>query len=270
MKRRGFLAQAFALTVAAQSFMLPGSMAAAAEADAGKGSRVCNILVYGDSNSFGWVTSPKDAAGRVVVSRLAAGETWPERMALLLGDDFRVTVDALGGRTSDLDEPRGSGSGAIPAESFNGLATLPAALSSHMPLDLVIVMLGTNDLKTAHDRTAYDVALALGRITSTIRKGRWQSKTAYAAPRVLVVSPALLDDGKRFYGDFFAGALQKSKALAAAVEPVVRAAGAEFFDAARVVGVADQVDGVHLTAEQHRLLGEAVARRVKPMFEKKP
>ena len=139
-----------------------------------------------------------------------------------------------------------------------------------MPLDLVIVMLGTNDLKTAHDRTAYDVALALGRITSTIRKGRWQSKTAYAAPRVLVVSPALLDDGKRFYGDFFAGALQKSKALAAAVEPVVRAAGAEFFDAARVVGVAGQVDGVHLTAEQHRLLGEAVARRVRTMFEKKP
>ena len=130
MKRRGFLAQAFALTVAAQSFMLPGSMAAAAEADAGKGSRVCNILVYGDSNSFGWVASPKDAAGRVVVSRLAAGETWPERMASLLGDDFRVTVDALGGRTSDLDEPRGSG--AIPAESFNGLATLPAALSSHI------------------------------------------------------------------------------------------------------------------------------------------
>ncbi len=240
--------------------------AACAADEAPAAQRGVRILVYGDSNTFGWVASPKDAEGRVTVSRLNEADTWPRQMAARLGDGFEVKVDALGGRTTDLDEPRSSGSGRIPGESFNGLATLPASLSANMPLDLVIVMLDSNDLKVAHDRTGYDIALALGRITSTITKGRWQQKTAYAAPRVLVVAPPWLDDGKRFYGDFFAGALEKSRAWAADIEPVVRAGGAEFLDAGAVVGAADQVDGVHLTQQEHRSLGEAVGRKVREMF----
>lgn len=263
-----FLKRTAAAVGMIMAMAVPTLSATGAETAAGasRTDAVLQVLVYGDSNSFGWVAGPKDNRGRVTVSRLAPGDAWPGQMAERLGSGYRVEVDALGGRTTDLDEPSGSGSGRIPGESFNGLATLPAVLSSNMPLDLVIVMLGSNDLKAAHDRTPYDIALALGRIASVITKARWQSKTAYAAPRVLVVAPPWLDDGRRFYGNAFEGALTKSRALAAVIEPVVKAAGAEFMDAGAVVGVADQADGVHLTEDEHRKLGEAVARKVREMF----
>ena len=259
------LTAAFSASLAA----VMAAPAAAADASAGPKEERVNILVFGDSNTFGWVASPKDAKGRVTVSRLPVEQTWPQQMASRLGEGYRVTVDALGGRTTDLDEPGGSGSGKIPGVMFNGLTALPSALSSNMPLDLVIVMLGSNDLKVAHDRSAYDIALALGRITSTIVKGRWQSKTDYAAPRVLIVAPPGLDYGKRFYSDFFAGARQKTSDWGRLIEPVVRAGGAEFMNAVDVVGVADQVDGVHMSADEHKALGEAVAQKVKAMMQTK-
>ena len=116
--------------------------AACAADEAPAAQRGVRILVYGDSNTFGWVSSPKDADGRVTVSRLNEADTWPRQMAARLGDGFEVKVDALGGRTTDLDEPRGSGSGRIPGESFNGLATLPASRELQRSGDAARVSVG--------------------------------------------------------------------------------------------------------------------------------
>ena len=121
---------------------------------AGAGQQKPTIFVYGDSNTFGWVYEPKTQ----IVSRLPVDETWPYFMNRELGNKYHLEVDALGGRTTDVDEPESPGSGKIPGETYNGLTTLPAALSANMPVDLVIVMLGSNDLKAGHHRSERDRA----------------------------------------------------------------------------------------------------------------
>lgn len=222
------------------------------------------IFVYGDSNTFGWVYDPATK----VVSRLPVAETWPYVMDKALNGKYRVEVDALGGRTTDVDEPVSTGSGEIPGATYNGLTTLPAALSAHMPIDLVIIMLGSNNLKAGHRRGPERIAQGLVNLTECVTKARWQSRTRYKAPRVLVVLPPEMDGDHTPYGDFFAGALPKTKAWGPVIEKAVRAAGAEFFDGAAVVGLPDQPDNVHLTAEEHAMLGKAVARKVRAMMEK--
>lgn len=222
-----------------------------------------HILVFGDSNTYGWVRNDDGT-----VSRLPAGERWPDVMEAALqasGASTRVTTDALGGRTVNLDAPRPTGLGKIPGEHFNGLRRLPGLLGSEAPVDLVVVMLGTNDMNAGYDRTAYEIALSLGETVSEIKRGLWQTSTTYPAPKVLIVSPPVQPDATA-YGDAFQGAEAKSKELPKLVEPIVRLGGAEFLDAAAVVGRPKQKDGVHLTADQAKALGEAVAAKVREMY----
>lgn len=92
------------------------------------------ILVYGDSNSWGWM--PQEEI--VPTARDALEKTWPYMMAARLGDDYEVVVDALSGRTTCIDDPAAVISGA----GLNGETYLPAVQGSHFPLDLVIILGG--------------------------------------------------------------------------------------------------------------------------------
>lgn len=243
------------MAVMAVCLLLSISMAAHAA------DRPKRILVYGDSNTFGYF---EDAEG--MIGRLPTNVAWPGKMAKELGDGYEVIVEGLSGRTTNMDSAVRSGTGLVPGAGMNGASYLPAALSSHMPLDLVIVMLGTNDLRADRNRSAFDIALATGELVSIISRAEWQSRTRFAAPRVLVVCPPKLDIKKGAYKDFFAGSLAKSEALPGALKPVAEAAGAAFFDAATVVPFAQGPDEIHLTPENHAALGVAVAQEVKHLF----
>lgn len=223
------------------------------------------ILVYGDSNTYGWVSSVDSGNGHVV--RLNEEDRWPEHMRKLLSPGTIVTVDALGGRTVDLNEVGKSGLGKLSADAFNGLARLPETLAANAPIDLVVVMLGTNDLKYAYERTSYRIAIGLGAITDLIRSGSWQSSTNYPAPKVLIVSPPYLSS-QTAYGKVFDGARDKSRQLSSVIEPIVRLGGAEFLDAGAIVGEAGQKDRVHLDAQQHKVLGTAIAEKVSEILNK--
>ena len=105
------------------------------------------ILVFGDSNTWGWIPVERGYP----TTRYFAGERWPGVAQAALGERYEVVEEALNGRTTDLADP------AVPELSgagFDGSAYLPAAVASHLPLALVVIMLGTNDLKTAFDRIA--------------------------------------------------------------------------------------------------------------------
>ncbi|MDO5532556.1 SGNH/GDSL hydrolase family protein [Sutterella sp.] len=220
------------------------------------------ILAYGDSNTFGWKYV---ADGQI--SRLNPKCVWPEVMGRELRSSFDpgVTVigEGLGGRTTDVDDLIDAGSGIIPGVGMNGLAYLPAALSSHMPLDLVIIMLGSNDLQARINRTPEEIAAALGRMVRLVREGAWQAKADFPVPDVLVLSPPKVRLTKSTRAEVFVGAEEKSERLAALIEPAVTAEGAHFMDAASVVPYAKQADELHLTEQQHGLLGRAVAERVR-------
>ena len=219
------------------------------------------IMVFGDSNSFGYV---EDAQG--IVGRLPLDTAWPGRMAALLGFDYEVVVEALSGRTTRIDSPEDSGTGIIPGAGMNGADYLPAALSSHMPLDMVVIMLGTNDFRKDRNQSAPDIAASLMELVSIVKKGEWQQRTKFAIPQVLVICPPKLNLTTSSYANFFEGSLVKSEALPELLKPMVESAGALFFDAATVVPFAQGNDEIHLTPQNHAVLAEAVAKEVKKAF----
>ena len=219
------------------------------------------IMVFGDSNTFGYV---EDAQG--VIGRLPLNTAWPGRMAELLGSGYEVVVEGLSGRTTRIDSPERSGTGVIPGAGMNGAAYLPAALSSHMPLDMVIIMLGTNDLRKDRNQSASDIAASLAKLVSIVKKGEWQQRTKFSIPQVLVICPPKLNLTTSPYAAFFEGSLAKSEALPGILRPLVESAGALFFDAATVVPFAQGPDEIHLTPQNHAALAAAVAREVKKAF----
>ena len=112
-----------------------------------------NILCYGDSNTFGSIPGG---------GRYPYGVRWPGRLAGLLGADWHLIEEGMGGRTTVWEDPLEPGR--------CGIRYLPVALCSHQPLDMVIVSLGTNDCKASFHAPAGLIAQGLGRILSCIQR----------------------------------------------------------------------------------------------------
>lgn len=250
LKRRSFLGIASLLITSPVSVF----------ASEGKPSK--RILVYGDSNSFGWAWSPEKD-----IYRLPIDQTWPRVMAQKLGSGYEVEVNALGGRTIKRDQKDGNGTGkSLSGKSFNGMTSLPAVLSENLPLDLVIVMLGTNDANSRHKNNAKAIANDLEEMTRLIQAGEWQSNTQFKTPKVLIIVPPLQPD-ETAYGDAFNGAEKITKELPLLLKEKCRLLGAEYLNSQDFVkGIPGQIDRAHLSSEQHKLLGEAASEKVKEIF----
>lgn len=205
------------------------------------------ILVYGDSLSWGY-----DAAtgGRFPIDRV-----WPAVMAQSLGPDTQVLVEALPGRTTVFDSPYAPGR--------NGAEMLLPLLESHVPLDLVIVMLGTNDLQEPLGLSARHAASGLWTLLDiALRSG---CGPAGGPPKVLALAPPHLENPSGFMGVFYANREAESQELAAFYRHIADRAGVAFFDSASVTRPAD-VDGVHLDLAGNAALGPAVAQVVRPLL----
>lgn len=209
------------------------------------------ILAYGDSNTWGAIPMPARGPGQ----RYPAGERWPSVMGAALGSGFEVIAEGLNGRTTCLDDP-------IEGRHKNGEAHLLACLESHQPVDLLIVMLGTNDLKARFGLPACDIAAGMGRLARLAQASR--TGPSQGAPRVLIVCPAPLARLDRF-AEMFAGGAEKSRRLAAAAKLVAEDVRAAYMDAGAAI-VSSDVDGIHLDEDMQRALGLAVAERVRALM----
>jgi lysophospholipase L1-like esterase len=161
----------------------------------------------------------------------------------------------LPGRTTVRDDP-------IEGDHKNGRTYLMACLESHRPLDLVTLMLGTNDLKARFGSSASDIAQGAASLADMmLRSGCGPDG---GAPVVVLISPpevATLTD----MAQMFEGAEEKSRQFAGHYERFADQHGCEFFDASEVI-VSSDVDGIHLDAAEHGKLGEAVAARIVEIF----
>ena len=208
------------------------------------------ILVFGDSNSHG--TMPLPARGRL--DRHPPSARWPDVMARALG--VEVIAEGQPGRTSVHDDP-------VDGRHKNGLRVLPALLESHRPLDLVIVMLGTNDCKARFGLRGWDIAAGLGRLAEAVLAS--DAGPAGAAPRVLLVAPVPVEEAG-VLAEMFQGGRARSRAIAPALREEAERLGCGFFDAGRVAAV-DGLDGVHLSATAQVALGLAMADVARGMLE---
>ncbi len=203
---------------------------------------MASILVFGDSNSHG--TKPLTALGQF--ARFDADTRWPGVMARALGAAHAVIADGLPGRTTVHDD-------LIDGGARNGAAVLPAVLGSHVPLDLVVLMLGTNDLKPRFATTAFDIAKSVERLAGICRM-------VVPGVAVLVIAPAPVKE-LGVLDDAFAGAEARQAGLEAHLEAACARIDAAFLRAGDHVVVSD-VDGVHWEAEAHLRFGQVVAEVV--------
>lgn len=206
------------------------------------------VLLYGDSNTHG--TCPMaDAADR---RRHPEEVRWPGVLAAELGPGWRVIDEGLPGRTTVHDDP-------VEGAHRNGLAVLPAILESHRPIDLVVLKLGTNDLKARFAVTPADIAASLERLVQAVRASA--AGPASGAPAVLVIAPPPVEEAG-WLAEMFAGGAAKSRLLGARIGEMAARLGVPFLDAGGVVAV-DPLDGVHYDAAGHAALGRAVAAAIR-------
>lgn len=204
------------------------------------------ILCYGDSLTWGY-----NAEGP---SRHAFEDRWPNVLQAELGKTVHVIADGLNGRTTAFDDK-------LVAEDRNGATTLPTSLATHSPLDLVIIMLGANDMKPWIHGRAYVAANGMARLVNTIRGHAYFFEAP--APKVIMVSPpAVCRTDNVEFSEYFDGANESSTKLAGAYRQYAEQLGCGFFDVGSVA-VTTPLDGVHLDAENTRAIGRALAPLVK-------
>ena len=202
------------------------------------------ILCYGDSNTWGAV--PLVALDDV--RRFGFDERWPGVLRRRLGDGYWVIEEGLNGRTTVHDDP-------VEGEHKNGRAYLPACLETHHPVDLVILMLGTNDLKQRFSVSAADIAASAGRLVEIVLKSA--AGIAGKPPRVLLMCPPALARLDLLSG-MFDGGREKSQELARHYAAVAGTHGCAFLDTGEIIASSD-VDGIHFDAGDHAALGAHVA-----------
>jgi lysophospholipase L1-like esterase len=206
------------------------------------------IVCFGDSNTHG-----ADPSG---AGRMSREVRWPRVMARELGDGYEVIEEGLNGRTTCWETPIEPGR--------NGLTYLVPCLLSHAPVDLVIIMLGTNDLKRVFGLGAPEIAGGMARLVDEARRSLTGPDDA--PPAVLVVAPVPLGEvteHSELWG--FGEARQTSSRLAHFYALVAQDRGVAFFDAGSVATVHPD-DGVHLDAEACASLGTALAAEVRAQF----
>lgn len=209
------------------------------------------ILCFGDSNTWGMVPMVSLTSS----ARHAFADRWPSSAQARLGASYQVIAEGLNGRTTVFDDP-------IDGAHKNGRTYLLPCLESHAPLDAVIIMLGTNDLKSRFNLMPHDVAAGAGQLVRMVSpEVRGQNGLH---PRVLLVSPPRVGP-LRLFADVFAAAPEKSAQLARHYRAVAEALGCHFLDAALHVQ-ASATDGIHLDAPQQRALGQAIAAAIDQML----
>jgi len=207
------------------------------------------VVCFGDSNTYGANPSEPGRHPREV--------RWPRVMERALGDGYEVIEEGLNGRCTVWETPIERGR--------NGLDYLYPCLLSHAPVDLVVIMLGTNDLKSVYRNTAADIACGAARLAD-------EAKSSLAGPdgtppRVVLVAPVPvgpLTAQSEMWG--LGAAVETSRQLARLYRIAAQDHGAVFFDAGSVAQVSPH-DGVHLDATACASLGQALAEVVRTSLE---
>jgi lysophospholipase L1-like esterase len=213
------------------------------------------ILCYGDSNT--WGHNPEPAGNNM---RYPDEERWTGVLQECLAGKAKIIEEGLCGRTIMYDDPT--------APDRNGSRFLNCCLQSHQPLDLVIFMLGTNDIRHIFTPSVKEIAMGMQNLVKTA-----QNPGAYwvgNVPQILVIVPAPVHDkiaDSDFYGMYDEISVEKSKQLAEAYEKIfLDMPGVSVMDAGSIAEVSVK-DCIHLSKAGHRDLGKAVAERVRVLLQ---
>ncbi len=197
------------------------------------------ILCFGDSNTWGY---PPDG-----ISRYDSNTRWPAILQHDLGEDYTIIEEGHCGRTTVYDDPE------VPGR--NALKILPAILTAHAPLDLIIIMLGTNDLKNCHHANSKIIAENINRLISVINSHQLIS---LHKPEILVIAPPkLLKLPETNFKTTFSDGITKSLTLGSTICDYFAATAIHTINADNHI-CSSVRDGMHLEPEEHRKLAKVV------------
>ena len=203
-----------------------------------------NILFYGDSNTWGFDPSTRD--------RYPYEKRWTSICAAALGNDYCCIPAGMNGRTTVFDDPLKG--------CRNGLDGVDYELQTHKPLDLFVLMLGTNDLKyTDAAGSAAGMQQLVSKVLSVNERFCLSSPVFPDRPEILLISPVRLLQNIDETGRY--DAIKESEKLSGLYGEIARKNGLEFLDAS-VITVPSDIDGVHLGPDGHEKLGMAAAGKI--------
>ena len=217
------------------------------------------ILCYGDSNTHGTLPIDFDPLETPFIStryRLPREKRWTGILQRELGSGYYVIEEGLNGRTTVWDDP-------VEGVHKNGLKYLVPCLESHAPIDLVLLMLGTNDLKTRFSVLAFDIAFSAGVLVKTIQQNGFGPDGKN--PKVLLMCPPPL--GKMSYlSELFTEGVKTSLELAKHYKKIAKLYGCDFLDVAEIIRPGD-IDGIHYEEKEVEKLGLALVKVVKQILK---
>jgi lysophospholipase L1-like esterase len=217
------------------------------------------ILCYGDSNTHGALPIDFDLLETPFISsryRLPREKRWTGILQRELGSGYYVIEEGLNGRTTVWDDP-------VEGAHKNGLKYLVPCLESHAPIDLVLLMLGTNDLKKKFSVSAFDIALSIGVLVNTIQQSGFGPDGKN--PKVLLMCPPPL--GKMSYlSELFTEGVKNSLELAKHYKKIAKLYGCDFLDVAEIIRPGD-IDGIHYEEKEVEKLGLALVKVVRQILE---
>lgn len=207
------------------------------------------VLAYGDSLTWGY--------DPVNLGRHAHEDRWTSVLQKALGHGVRVIAEGLNGRTTAYDDH-------LADCERNGVKLLPSILETHKPIDLVIFLLGTNDMKRGIGGSAIAATKGVDRLIKLVRHHDWGF--GYEGPDILLVSPPpICDTANVHFAAMVKGGLEESAMLASYYSDLADETGCGFFDAGSVAKTTP-LDGIHLDAENTRAIGRGLEPIVRMML----
>lgn len=219
------------------------------------------ILCYGDSNT--WGTIPRWQDSPIPSDRYDEDTRWTQRLAKALGAEYRIIEEGLGGRTTIYD--------VIGEPEKNGLPYLKPCLLSHRPLDLVVIMLGTNDLHLSYPLEEQDLGKGIETLIQVVRSTP-KCGVDFTAPPILVIAPIEVyqpDPQGRMsvYEEFYRSwGCHLSQRFPSVYEEIAKRYHCHFLNAADYV-TPSLADGIHMTPEGHAALANAITAKIREIFD---
>ena len=212
------------------------------------GLQMKNILFFGDSNTWGFI--PASDFERYPYEKRTCG-----RLQNILGQEYKIIEQALNGRMTAWDDPMN--------EDKNGSKQLSFILDSQRPLDLVIIMLGVNDMKHYMHLTALDSAMGCSKLIDIVKAAACGNNRS--TPEIILVSPPLYVESEKPWGRIFEGAEEKTKHLAQTYKEIANTQDIHFFDASQAVPPYDG-DGVHIDENGTKIIAEGLADLIQRIY----
>jgi lysophospholipase L1-like esterase len=204
---------------------------------------VKTILCYGDSNTWGAIPGDRH-------ERYPLHIRWPGLLQNILGAGYYVIEEGLSGRTTSIDDPFEDGR--------NGKTSLMPCLRTHDPIHLVVLLLGTNDLKARFSYTVFDITKGIALLVNMIQQSKLGMKDQ--SPHVLLVAPPPIDMLSD-YAEEFEGGTIKSQDLAEHYRLKAVELGCEFLNAGAVIQ-SSKKDGIHWESADHKKIARAIANKI--------